>query len=240
MMSNPGLDDKEKERLWNVYREGTPEHDRYVLGKWVPLSGRCLWASTELWKRAPPGAPHLYDMAADVGYSSATHALLVATFADGKPHVIDEWRYKPRTERDRLTSDQQVRAVLTHFGRHPGFRKKLRKSVVDPAAAEWRLVLYNILKRLGMSTIMPTNVKPRRFHLIQNGRVTLRTRGILIDPKCVFLLSELSNAEYDPRWADRGEDRPIKVDDHGIDAFCYYAWEWRMQGLTPQPLVDSS
>ena len=50
----------------------------------------------------------------------------------------------------------------------------------------------------------------------------LENRDILIGD-CPMLKEELDTYAWDKKATDRGEDAPIKMDDHGCDALRYYA-----------------
>lgn len=44
---------------------------------------------------------------------------------------------------------------------------------------------------------------------------------IINEARCPMLVSELETYTWDPSAADRGEERPLKVDDHLVDALKY-------------------
>ena len=41
---------------------------------------------------------------------------------------------------------------------------------------------------------------------------------------CGFLVHELGNYVWDEKASERGEDKPVKKDDHGCDAFRYFCF----------------
>ena len=47
---------------------------------------------------------------------------------------------------------------------------------------------------------------------------------LFISRACDWLIRELGNYTWDPKAAARGEDMPVKKDDHGCDAFRYFCF----------------
>ncbi|WP_323178729.1 hypothetical protein [Streptomyces sp. NBC_01381] len=60
---------------------------------------------------------------------------------------------------------------------------------------------------------------------------------LLVHDSCEGLLAELPGYSWDPKATERGDDAPIKVDDHSADALRYVihstAHEWRHLLTTP-------
>ncbi|WP_238545329.1 MULTISPECIES: hypothetical protein [Streptomyces] len=61
---------------------------------------------------------------------------------------------------------------------------------------------------------------------------------LLVHQSCEGLLTELPGYSWDPKATARGEDAPLKVDDHSADALRYVAHstahEWRHLLTAPQ------
>jgi phage terminase large subunit len=65
---------------------------------------------------------------------------------------------------------------------------------------------------------------------------------LLVHESCAGLLSELPGYSWDPKATERGEDAPLKVDDHSCDALRYAvhstAHEWRHLLTAPKEATD--
>ena len=54
--------------------------------------------------------------------------------------------------------------------------------------------------------------------------------GVLkIHPRCANLIEEMENYAWDARSQERGEDRPLKKDDHAADALRYAMMHYRRE-----------
>lgn len=249
MMDNPGLDELEKQRLYYSYPPGTPEHDRMVLGKWVPLSGSVFVGVDRSFRDPPAGSyPAWYQVAVDVGSASATHALLIAHYQIGshvQPFVVDEWRFKPQgggpgggmfEAGDRMVESDQIRAIVDRFDRWPLFRERLTCWVVDPAESNFKVELYHLG---GFAPIVNVNKKDmspeERAALI---RMLMQNEVVCVADGVGWLKSEMANMTWDPRVAARGEMRLVGSDDHGIDAFGYWCQWWNTARVTGEATRD--
>ena len=85
---------------------------------------------------------------------------------------------------------------------------------VDPSAAGLRVQLY----RDGLSTVAADNDVlagiGTNASLLANGK-------IYVSARCSELIREVPGYSWDPKAQKLGEDKPIKVDDHGVDAWRY-------------------
>ena len=52
---------------------------------------------------------------------------------------------------------------------------------------------------------------------------------LMIHPRCERLIAELEGYAWDERARERGEDRPLKQDDHAVDALRYGLMHYRRE-----------
>ena len=154
------------------------------------------------------------DSLATSASASVTHVLLIALFPNGQHWVVREWVYDGRTD-GQLTEDQQAARVKRDLvGRH-----SISEVVIDPAALGFRMALGKALHlpiQLAENEVLPG---------IQKVTEEIDTNLIKIDTAgCPELARQGYNYRWDERAGQRGEDRPAKEDDHGLDALRYDVW----------------
>jgi hypothetical protein len=66
---------------------------------------------------------------------------------------------------------------------------------------------------------------------IRSVGVALGSNALSVHRSCKGLLSEIGSYAWDPKAAEKGEDKPLKIDDHSVDALRYAlhstSHEWR-------------
>lgn len=177
---------------------------RRIYGEWAAASG-LVWPIHYIAPR-PPQEPYTYDLAIDHANSSVTYAMLIADYGE-QMFVADEWRY----ESQEPTSDTMIATGLLNWLGN----RKVRHIIVDPAAAGFRAELRDRMGRY----IHPANNDVADG--IQATGALLAKKFMMIDPSCVHLRRGIGSWAWDPKAADRGVDKPIKIDDHECDALRY-------------------
>lgn len=148
----------------------------------------------------------------DYGTTNDFVALLVGLGVDRRLYVAAEYRHASRVAHRSMTDseyDTALRAFLQQQGAAPEW------VVIDPSAASF----IEQLHRSGMPNLTPAE------NAVTDGIRTvaslLSSGRLRIHRSCDGLLKELSAYSWDPKAAERGEDAPLKVDDHGPDALRY-------------------
>ena len=100
---------------------------------------------------------------------------------------------------------------------------------VDPAAAEFRVALENIT---GQYVIPAENDV---LLGIEKTSQWLNNKTLMIAPNCVELIRELDSYQWDEKKAEKGDDLPVKSNDHGCDALRYFSYTTAIR----QGLADS-
>ncbi|MEV5509039.1 PBSX family phage terminase large subunit [Streptomyces orinoci] len=202
---------------------------RMIDGAWVVAEGSIFDMFDEqrhVVATLPPMRRHW--CAIDYGTTNPFAALLLGEGTDGRLYVCSEWRHDSRAARRQMTDAQYSAAVrrwLAELDVEPEF------TFVDPSAASFSTQLW--------TDGHPGVARARNEVLdgIRSVSTALDSGLLAVHSSCEGLLTEFPGYTWDPTAADRGEDRPIKRDDHSLDALRYAlhstAHEWRHLITTP-------
>jgi PBSX family phage terminase large subunit len=216
---NPGLDPayvsaikREYVGLW--YR-------RFILGEWCLAEGAVfdmfdeqLHVVDEL-----PQIVRWISLGIDYGTINPTAALVLGLGADSRLYLTHEWRHDSRIARRQLTDSDLSRELRGWLAKAtvPGTTMQgiaPEWTVVDPSAASLRVQLH----RDGMTPALADNAVVDGVRLM----ASLLALGVLkVHRSCKGLLDEIPGYSWDDKKAAKGEDAPIKADDHSIDAARY-------------------
>lgn len=183
-------------------------YKRMILGEWSIAEGAIYdmfnpdqHVVTEL-----PTIVELLGCGIDYGVTNATRGELLGLGDDGCLYVVAEWAPGPGTEAQRARS-------LRDFYRDRG---EPERTIVDPAAAGFRQQL--------VADDFTMVLKGNNRVLDGIGVVaSLLTAGKLkIHESATELIGEIPNYVWDKkRSEEKGEDAPVKLDDHAVDALRY-------------------
>ena len=208
MDDNPGLSEDVKRDI----ESGLTGHyrDRYVKGLWVDAEGR-IFPDLQI-DNHPKLSKH--RVALDWASSGTFAALL---FAKSRDHwtIISE-RYHDGAALGVLTDEEHAQKT------HRWIRSFTRGSVDvigDPSTSAG---FQKALERLGFTwwdadnEILPGIQKT--ISDINTGKIRMVSYGLS------NFRDELSSYRWDEKAAERGEDKPLKTADHGMDALRYFAY----------------
>lgn len=216
MADNPGLTEEYKTQkaaeftgLWYL---------RFILGLWVQAEG----AIYDMWDPARHVVPHAslpriaHQVAAgiDYGTTNATRGYLLGISDEPTPRlvVLDEWA--PRRGTDAHLS-QDYRSWLSAGEHSPDWH------FVDPAAASFKLQLFGD----GL-----TNVANATNDVLAGIRCVsslLSVDRLIVSDRCKHLVDQIPGYMWDPKATERGQDAPLKIDDHEADALRYAIYSSR-------------
>ncbi|MFA9432930.1 MULTISPECIES: PBSX family phage terminase large subunit [unclassified Egicoccus] len=194
---------------------------RFILGEWVAAEG-AIYDMLDLdgdSSHVVDQLPDVHDwwLTVDYGTTNPFVALLIGEHTDGLV-VAREWRWDSRAQRRQLTDGEYATKLQSWVdGGADGLAMPpdVSKVFVDPSAASFIRQLY----RDGWSGVTPAD------NTVEDGiRETsslLAARRLTIHRSCSGLLDEMAGYSWDPKAQDRGEDAPLKQDDHGPDALRY-------------------
>lgn len=199
---------------------------RFILGEWVQADG----AIYDMWDTARhvirhedlPDIQSVMALGIDHGTSNATRGLLVGLGRRAgertKMFALDEWA--PPTGR----TDGEQSAMLRQWldTRHPQHWCRPEWLFVDPAALSFKTQLF----RDGFSNV--TNGANAVLPGIRTVASLLATDSLQVSDRCPRLIQQLPGYAWDKKATAKGEDRPLKVDDHEVDALRYAVYSSRM------------
>ena len=205
MRDNPSLSEKTIARYENLYSGAF--YERFVLGRWVAVSGAIYpFMKDSSFVTTPAGPFEDYVVSVDYGTVNPASFGLWA-LRDDVWYRIEESYFDSRREGFQRTDEEHYKALLDLIG-----SRKARTVVVDPSAASF----IETIRRHGELSVTPAN------NDVLNGiRMTvnaLKEGRVKICDCCADSIREFSLY----RWDERGEDRPIKENDHAMDDIRYF------------------
>ena len=187
---------------------GTVYYDRYIRGLWTAADGliypnfsRCV----------VPDVPTQFDryiVSMDYGIQNAT-AMLLWGRCGGRWYCLREYYYSGREQREPKTDDDYLAAYrkLTK-----GLR--ISKFIVDPSAASF----ITLAQRKGVPILTAENDV---LGGIRETSSAIQRGQIKVHKACVRTLGEAEGYMWDEK---EGEDKPVKVNDHAMDAMRYFVY----------------
>lgn len=207
---NPSLPEKYKEDLKKEYTGMW--YKRYILGEWAVAHGLIYDSYDALNEYEHRKNNVNYRiMGIDYGTSNATAAVICGVTPKYWPQVQVEREYyydshaKGRSKTDAELADD----IVDFIGYNP-----ISAIYVDPAAASLKLEL----RRKDLPVLDAKN------DVLEGIKVTskfISGKNLVIHKGCRTLIEHLQTYSWDPKAADRGEDKPLKVRDHICDALRY-------------------
>jgi PBSX family phage terminase large subunit len=197
---------------------------RFILGEWVAAEGAVysMWDPARhviAWQEMPP-LSRMLAVGVDYGTTNATAALMLGVTAEARPRLVlaDEWRHDPGLSNTRLT-DGQLSAGLRDWLAQPHNPHQHQPApewvAVDPAAASFKQQLYVD----GVQNVM--NADNDVAYGIRTVATLLGTAELLVTDRCTGLINEAPGYSWDDKATEKGEDKPVKVADHSLDAARY-------------------
>jgi PBSX family phage terminase large subunit len=213
---NPILDESYKKQIKASYTGLW--YNRYILGQWALASGAIYdnFDNDNVYLQPYP-TPNYYIVGIDYGTTNATAAVLVGVSPHRFPqlHVEKEFYYDSAKTGLTLTDFQLVQKIKEFIG-----YKSVTSIFIDPAAASLKVAL----QQADLPVIDAKN------DVIPGIKVTgqfVAGKNIAIHSSCQVLREQMQSYAWDSKAADRGEDKPVKKNDHLPDALryaCYSAF----------------
>lgn len=218
---NPALSEKVKARYRRQYVGLW--FKRMILGQWCVAEGAIfdMWDPTRHVVKTLPLITRWISLGVDYGTVNPFAALMLGVGADGRLYLTHEWRYDSRRAQRQLTDAEYSKRLRTWLAGlavpgtpHRGITPEW--ICVDPSAASFRTQLY----RDEVTSAQADNAVIDGIRLLASA-LSGDEPLLRIHESCVGLLNEIPGYAWDPKAAERGEDAPIKVDDHSCDAARY-------------------
>lgn len=196
----------------NLKREytGTVYYDRYILGLWAVADGliyphfaRCVTDSL-------PDQFDRYIVSMDYGIQNATAMILWGRRA-GVWYAIREYYHSGRESREQKTDDDYWQAYIELTN---GLR--ISRLIIDPSAAS-----FIVLARRRGAPVMDADNDV--LDGIRETSTAMQRGRIKVSRQCKQLALEAQGYMWDAKKAkEQGEERPVKANDHLMDALRYF------------------
>lgn len=233
---NYALSDRYKNNLKQAYKGLW--YKRMVLGLWVLAEGVIY----NNFKHDPEDhggminyeKPEItrYCISVDYGNSNATTFLLIGLGTDGRMYVLDEYYHSGR-EQDKNNKDASMTLSKSPSQYADDFVKFLDREdhqgkpisllldriFIDPSAKGFILELYQRLPRhLRNKVAGAHNEVLLGIELLTSA---IGNDKVRVHRSCEWVLKELASYCWDPNAQKNGQDKPLKENDHTLDALRY-------------------
>lgn len=200
---NPTLNEAYKQRIKASYTGLW--YNRYILGQWALAHGAIYdnYDHFNEYENDFP-APSYYIVGVDYGTTNATAAVLCAVTPNKWPQIrVESEYYYDSAKKGRSKTDQELVKDIKDF---IGY-KNVSAIYIDPAAASLKIAMRQAeLPVLDANNDVLLGIKTcAKF---------IAGKNIVIHKGCTTLREQIQSYAWDPKAADRGEDKPIKKDDH--------------------------
>lgn len=215
---NPSLSKKVVERYKRMF--SGIFYERFILGLWVLAEGviYSMFSREYVINDVPDGVKIIKRwIGVDYGQSNATVFLLVGLGSDDKLYILDEYYHSGR--------DSVIQKSPSKYSKDY-FKWKIKNGVdgvpvnkeytfVDPSAEGFIAQLHEDGER---QIRLANNEVLRGIELVSS---LLDAGMIRVLSRCKHTINEFATYRWDPKAQEKGEDKPIKQDDHCMDAFRY-------------------
>ena len=211
---NDALDPDFKEELKKEYTGLF--YQRFISGLWVQAEGSVYdmfdSAVHVIPEREIPETGSFDEIFFGIDYGTSNPCVFLAIGRKGPDYYIfDEYYYDGRGEGKQKTDNQYVQDFTKKFG---NIAINKRPIVCDPSATSFRMAL----KGDGYKTVAGNN---EVLEGIRHVSSLLSQRRLYVSGKCKNTVKEFQSYVWDPKAQQRGEDKPLKENDHAMDALRY-------------------
>lgn len=211
MDDNLSLTEKIKKRYRSMY--SGVFYDRYIRGLWCIAEGIIYSMFNPDVHLVDPDDFDFceYNIAVDYGTQNPTVFGLWGKTTDGN-HVLVKEYYHSGRDTAIQKSDTQYADDLEDF--MEGY--DIKEIIIDPSAASFIKELRN--RKL--------NVRKAKNDVLDGIRLVaslLTQMKIFISKDCKMTLKEFNSYVWDEKASEKGEDKPLKTNDHSMDQMRYYA-----------------
>ncbi|WP_327671837.1 MULTISPECIES: PBSX family phage terminase large subunit [unclassified Streptomyces] len=195
---------------------------RNILGHWVQAEG-AIYEAFDPQRHVVTELPRIDRWlcdAIDYGTTNPYADLLIGLGSDQRLYVTSEYRWDSRAERRKKTDTEYSEARRRWLASVPQPTTNVigvqpEWTIVDPSAASY----IEQLHRDGVSGVTAAD------NAVVDGIRTVSSLfagdRLRIHPSAAGLIEEIPGYSWDDEAAGKGEDKPIKQDDHSCDALRY-------------------
>lgn len=194
---------------------------RFILSEWTNAEGAIfdMWDPTRHvvpWSDLPK-MDRLYAVGLDYGTTNATAGLLLGSSGE-RLYLVDEWRHDVRAGQATWTDGQLSKGLRDWMaGTHTPHAAEppIEWVIVDPSAASFR----QQLRADGVTRVMSADNAV--LDGIRSVATQLTSGRLQVSDRCRGFIDEAPGYAWDPKATEKGEDRPLKSDDHSLDGGRY-------------------
>ena len=199
-------------------------YQRFILGLWVLAEG-IIYPNFDKSKhcvkaRDIPTKFDYFYVTSDYGITNPQVFLLCGIkYIDGKPHVwiLDEY-YNKGVKKNKNSQEEKITKTDDMFLKD--YKKLIkdidvRKVIIDPSATS----LINLFKQNKIIVKEADNTVIDGINLVLNWLDEERIH--IVEEKCKNIIREFNSYIWDEKAQEKGEDKPIKQNDHALDALRY-------------------
>jgi len=203
---NPNLDDEYKDFIRKAY--AGLWYKRMIEGLWVLAEG-AIYDMFDDKKHVVKEIPRMEHEWIGIDYGTANPTVFLRQgFAKGAYYTIAEYYYDSRAVGRQKTDVEYSRALQDFTG------GKRLTVIVDPSAASF----IAQLRKDGFMVLEADNSVLDGIRFVSS---MLERDNYFIYDKCINTIKEKSAYVWDEKAQDRGEDKPLKTNDHCSDAERY-------------------
>lgn len=212
---NPFVDDDYKQRIRDSL--SGVFYKRNYLGLWCLAEGAIFdfFDRTLHVVRKPPAAAEYYIAGIDYGASNPFACVLIGVSTgqytqEGKKMWVEkEYYWDPSVTQRGKTNSEFARDIFEFLEPY-----NVRSLYIDPSAAAFKIEL----RRLG---VVPIDANNEVLDGIQMTVSEMQKGNLVVMDCCKNLIRELETYVWDKKKAERGDDAPVKKNDHLVDATRY-------------------
>ena len=234
---NPSLDPQYVRDLKSEYTGLW--YRRFILGDWVQSEGAVYesWDDQRHIVDVLPMITKWLAVGIDYGTTNPFSALVLGLGADKRLYLTREWRWDSKLQKRQLTDVEYSKRVRQFLTEHPIPGSKLTGVrpewwVVDPSATSFRVQLYEdgVTARLAENEVKPG---------INTLSSLISTDRFKVHRSCKGFIDEIPGYSWDEKASGKGQDSPIKADDHSLDAGRYAVYTTRpiWNGMLRDPVL---
>ena len=213
MDDNLSLSETIKDRYRRMYTGVF--YNRFILGRWCVAEGVIY----DCWKEdvngyddseGRPWEQDFYNHYVAVDYGTTNPTVFLDCYDDGDTFWVDkEYYHDPSTDQKQKTTSEHADDMEEFLGGN-----KEAVIIVDPAAEDFKLELRNRGYRV-------KNANNDVLEGIRTVAAMMQLGAVRVNKSCIKIRQEIETYVWDQKAKERGEEKPVKQNDHAMDALRY-------------------
>lgn len=217
---NPSLTEERREELRAQY--SGIFYKRYILGLRCVAEGVIydMFDNQNIYRTELNFKSYKYQRFIAIDYGTINPCVFLDIYDDGEiVYINNEYYYDSKKEMKQKTDEEYANDYVEFVERiyAPNDLTLLGKpeAVIDPSAASFKLAIQ---KKGYFITEADNDVE----NGIRRVATMLGKKTIKINEKCINLIKELSTYSWDEKRSEKGDEKPLKQNDHACDALRYF------------------